>query len=276
MKLAAVIVVYKPDLNLLKKNILTLIGDVDHLLLYRNSEINIEDLGLSTDKISFLGSGVNVGISGALNAAITWAENSNSFTHLLTLDQDSHFRTGDLEKFKKLIISEQARNIGIFCPNIDNRGSLLIDSTKPSVDMPDSITSGSIFPMTTFKMCGNFDDKLFIDAVDYEYCYRISTKHGLKTVIYPSIVLNHEVGYPTRIRFGLTTDNYSAFRTYYIVRNQIIIWKRYPHLFQAHYKKTLVKIHIVYRLAKVIIGETDKISKLKSIGLGIIHGLVKK
>lgn len=276
MKLVAVIVVYKPDLNLLIKNILTLIGDVDHLLLYKNSEITVEDLGLSTDKISFLGSGDNVGISGALNAAITWAQDSNSFTHLLTLDQDSHFRTGDLQKFKQLITSEQSQNIGIFCPNIDNRGSLLIDSTKPLVDIVDSITSGSIFPMTTFKMCGNFDDTLFIDAVDYEYCYRISTKYGLKTVIYPSIVLNHEVGYPTRIRFGLTTDNYSAFRTYYIIRNQIIIWKRYPHLFQPHYKKTLVKIHILYRLAKVIIGETDKISKLKSIGLGIIHGLVKK
>jgi rhamnosyltransferase len=138
--------------------------------------------------------------------------------------------------------------------------------------VPDSITSGSIFPTKVFESCGLFEAALFIDAVDYEYCYRLKSRYGLSTIVFPDIVLKHEVGYPTKINLGLTTDNYTAFRTYFIIRNHITIWKRYPKLFQPAYKKTLIKIHITYRLAKIVIGEENKISKIRAIVIGMFHG----
>lgn len=275
MRLVAVIVVYKPDIDFLNKNITALIGHVDHLLLYQNSSLRNRDLYNHYENLSFLGNGENVGIAKALNQAIEWAE-ENLYTHLLTLDQDSSFHGDDLTHFKNLIENEELPDIGIYCPNIDNRGKLLIENHEPIVEVKDSITSGSIFPLDTFKLCGGFEEELFIDAVDYEYCYRILTKNNLKTVVYPGIKLKHEVGYPTRIRFGFTTDNYSAFRTYFIVRNQLLIWRRYPNLFQPSYKTTLVKIHIIFRFIKIILGEEDKINKLKSIVRGVFHGLTHK
>jgi len=275
MRLVAVIVVYQPDIDFLNKNILSLISHVDHLLLYQNSPLTNKDLYNNYENLSFLGSGENVGIAKALNQAIEWAE-KNLYTHLLTLDQDSSFLNNDLKHFRDLIDNEKLPNIGIYCPNIDNRGKLLIEDNQPVVEVKDSITSGSIFPLDTFKLCGGFEEKLFIDAVDYEYCYRIFTKNNLKTVVYPEIILKHEVGYPTRIKFGFTTDNYSAFRTYFIIRNQLLIWRRYPKLFQPGYKVTLVKIHIVFRFIKIILGEEDKINKLKSIVRGMFHGLTSR
>ncbi|RYF26877.1 MAG: hypothetical protein EOO42_00190 [Flavobacteriales bacterium] len=275
MRLAAVIVVYNPDIDFLNRNILSLIGQVDHLLLYQNSFLTGEDLSNKYENLSLLGNGENVGIAAALNRAVEWAE-INLFTHLLTLDQDSNFNGNDLIRFRSLIEHEKMPDIGIYCPNIDNRGKLLVEKEQSVMEVRDSITSGSIFPLETFKVCGGFEENLFIDAVDYEYCYRIFINSNLKTVVYPDIILKHEVGYPTRIRFGFTTDNYSAFRTYFIVRNQLIIWRRYPKLFQPSYKITLVKIHIIFRFIKIILGEEDKINKLKSIVRGIYHGLKNK
>ncbi|PAM94254.1 hypothetical protein B4N84_14395 [Flavobacterium sp. IR1] len=277
MKLAAIIVVYKPDIPQLESNILSVIDDVDKLLIYRNSPFECNETIIQSykDKIEFLGDSKNVGIASALNEGVKWVSN-NSYTHLLTLDQDSYFEKLHLNKFKNLIENCVLDNIGIYCPNIDNRGTLLLNTEEEFVYLPDSITSGSVFPLSVFKDCGVFDDKLFIDAVDYEFCYRIFYNKQLKTLIFPSIVLRHEVGHLTKIRFGLYTDNYSAFRTYFIIRNHIIIWKKYPHLFQKSYKITLIRIHIIHRFIKIILGEEDKIAKLNSIIKGIYHGLLGK
>jgi rhamnosyltransferase len=277
MELVGIIVVYKPDVEKLKNNIVATIKYVEKLIIYRNSEILIDDAFLKPfeDKIEYLGNGNNVGIAAALNAGVKWSI-KNGFSHLLTLDQDSFFLEGHLSNFRNRIKCSKILDVGIFCPNIDNRGHLLVESAESFVKVPDSITSGSIFPLKTFIECGLFEEELFIDAVDYEFCYRIFSNKRLLTIIFPEIILNHEVGYPTVIRFGFITDNYSAFRTYHIVRNHIVMWRRYPHMFQLHYKKTLLKVHIVYRFAKILIGEQDKFAKLKSIIVGIIDGFLFK
>jgi rhamnosyltransferase len=273
MKLAAIIVVYQPDVRALINNILSLVDDVDQLLIYKNSEIEIDECHFSQylHKIKYLGNGNNIGIAGALNEGVKWAF-ENSFTHLLTLDQDSFFLKSHLEKFKIKIENSSLYEVGVFCPNFEDRGSLSVKSEDSYVEVADAITSGSIYPLQVFEKCGLFEDKLFIDAVDYEFCYRMYKTKGLITVIFPEIILKHEVGYPTKIMFGLVTDNYSAFRTYYIVRNHIVMWRRHSDLFQ--YKKNLVKNHILCRIVKILIGEKDKFAKIKSIVVGIYDGLV--
>lgn len=277
MKLAGVIVVYEPDIEALINNILSVIEDVEFLLIFKNSIIDLDNIYLKkyADKLIFLGEGKNVGIASALNAGVIWAMD-NLCTHILTLDQDSSFQKYHLAKFKSIVEQSNLINVGVYCPNIDNRGSMLVNSNDFYIKVPDSITSGSLFPISTFVQCGLFEDGLFIDAVDYEYCYRINVSKGLSTIIYPEIILTHEVGYPTKINFGFMSDNYSAFRTYFIIKNHILIWRRYSSLFQKSYKITLIKTHIVYRVAKILIGEKDKMAKLRSITLGVLHGLSKK
>lgn len=281
MKIAAIVVLYEPDVKSLVSNLLSYVQEVDRLLLYQNSVVdlnaveNIEKLEPYASKIQYLGSGNNVGIAAALNEGVKWIQ-ENGFTHFLTMDQDSSFPDKQLTRYKNLIENTVIKDAGIYGANPNNRGFLNFISHEVFLEVPDAITSGSIFPVDTFNRCGGFKDDLFIDAVDYEFCYRIKTLKGLKTIVFPAIILTHEVGYPTKIRFGFLTDNYSAFRTYYIVRNHIIIWRKYPDLFQPQYKKTLLKIHISYRLVKIIIGEEHKFSKIKSILLGIVHGLSKR
>lgn len=276
MRLAAIVILFQPNLKATVGNILSFIEDVDQVVLYLNSPVaiaDVESLKPYMDKVTLLGNGVNIGIAAALNRGVEWSMKHN-YTHVLTMDQDSSFLPGNLSRFKELVDKTDLKNVGAYAPNPDNRGILCFETSLPYLEVPDTITSGTIFPVNVFTACGLFEEALFIDAVDYEFCYRIKKRKGYKTIIFTNVVLSHEVGYPTTINFGFVTDNYSAFRTYFIVRNHIIIWRRYPDLFQPQYKRTLIKIHIVYRLAKILIGEADKIGKIKAIFMGIIHGSV--
>lgn len=278
MTISAVIVIYNPEIPELIRNIRSLITNVDRLILYQNTLV-IDELEThpkfkeipKKGEIVFLGDGTNVGIATALNAGVGWSL-ENQFTHILTLDQDSHFREGHLARYKDLIKAVSEKSIGIFGINPNSWGRLLFKPERGYKEVSDTITSGSVFPLTVFKDHGGFEDDLFIDAVDYEYCYRLKT-NGLKTVVFTSIILEHKVGNAYKTWLGFKTDNYSAFRTYYIIRNHIIMWKRYKNVFPKKYKINLIKIHIIVRLIKIILGEGNKMKKMCAIVIGAIHGV---
>jgi rhamnosyltransferase len=278
MKLSAVIVVYLPELRKLVSNIKSCIADVDALLIFQNSlieaEVKSQFAALEPEilaKIHFLGDGNNIGIAAAMNAGAVWAE-KNGCSHLLTLDQDSAFVAGALARYKDVVSNSIDQQIGIYGVNSISPDGPEFSSSPTLLEVPDTISSGSIYPIFVFKHCGHFKAALFIDAVDYEFCYRIK-RLGYKTVICTDVLMNHELGYPEKTRFGFSTVNYSAFRTYYILRNQIAVWRAYPDLFQHKYKVTLVKDHFLLRSIKIILAEKDKINKLRAIIVGTIHGL---
>lgn len=279
MKLSAIIVAYQPKIDEVFNNILSYIADVDALLIFQNTLVEAELLPrinsqldeVQRSKVIFLGSGTNVGIASALNGGVQWSLDNN-FTHILTLDQDSKFKAGVLPQYKQLIEQFPDADAGVFGINPNNWGNLLYNVNEPYIEVADTITSGSVFPLEVFRKFGLFEDNLFIDAVDYEFCYRLKS-FGYRTIVFPKIILEHQVGEYKRTWLGFKTDNYSAFRTYFVVRNQTIIWRRYPKYFSSHYKLVLVKTHIISRIVKVILAEDHKVSKIKAIAVGLIHGL---
>ncbi len=278
MKLAAIVITFFPNIDELTRNIFSYIQDVDFLVIWENSpELNLREklqLGHLNQKVTFLKDGGNVGIATALNSSIKWLNNGD-YTHIMTLDQDSNFKLGVLAEYKKLVEHSPVDKVGVYGINPNNWGVLLYNSELSYLNVTDTITSGSISPVMVFKDCGYFEDDLFIDAVDYEFCYRIKA-FGYQTIVFPKIVLEHQVGHSKKTWLGFTTDNYSAFRTYFIIRNHIIMWKRYPDLFSKTYKVTLIKTHILVRIVKIILAENKKYNKIKAIVTGFIHGLQGK
>lgn len=272
MKLLAIIIAFYPDENEFYRNIVATLPFVDQLVIYQNTAISRRVLEAgNADKIVCLGNGENVGIATALNAGVEWAI-KYGFTHLLTLDQDSYFKGDLLNRYKSFVDQNNMDNFGVFGINPSNWGKLLFDSNQHYIEVSDTITSGSIIPVSVFKDHGPFEDDLFIDAVDYEFCYRLKSK-GIKTIVFPEIILEHKVGERKKTWLGFKTDNYSAFRTYYIIRNQIIIWRRYPEIFPGKYKIVLAGNHIFLRIVKILLAEDDKMRKIRSIITGLVHGI---
>jgi rhamnosyltransferase len=274
MKLLGIIVAYNPNYIDLVKNIESYITELDCLIIYKNSEIIIEDeLHVKFgENVMFLGSENNDGIGKALNEGVCFAK-KNGFTHLLTLDQDSYFKNGHLADFRKIIEFDMSHIInGVFIPNLVYSNQLLITDQEEPYNVTDGITSGSIFPISLFDKVGGFNNFLFIDGVDFEFCYRIKSEYGFNTILFPAIHLVHELGYSTKSLLGFTKINYSAFRTFFLVRNHILLWKKYPNLYRFEYKMTLIKEYIIYRIAKVLLSEKDKWNKIISICKGLHQG----
>lgn len=280
MKLSVVVVTYYPNIEEVKLNVLEYIDFVDKVIIWENtpahdlSEYKI-DLGLYNSKIICLGNGCNVGIGFALNQAIEWSI-KNGLSHLMAIDQDSFFSSINVSTLLETVIKHASDfEIGIFSPNIINLYSKnkepLYRSEFELLQVERSITSGSVFRLDMFHRTGPFREDLFIDEVDYEYCYRAS-KNGFKTVVVCSSFLSQKFSDMKHTNWGFYITNYSPFRLYHIVRNGIIVQKEYPDSPPGWYR--LIVYSIIIRLIKILIFEKNKISKMKSIIIGIYDGVL--
>jgi rhamnosyltransferase len=278
MKLVGIIVVYNPNSYELVKNVEKLIPHLDGLIVFKNSGLSVETKlrDICGERLFIIGDGLNVGVAKALNESIVFARN-NFFTHILSLDQDSYFHENHLSRFRSLVkVSFDESNVGICAPNFVNGGKQHVDGFAAVVEVQDVITSGSIYPVKIFSEVGGFDNDLFIDCIDIEFCYRIRSNYGYKILLFPTIHLIHELGYTKKSILGFHTINYSAFRSFYLVRNHIMIWRKYPNLYRSQYKVALLTEYIFYRFVKVVLAEDNKLSKIIAIIRGLWVGLSKR
>lgn len=273
MKLIAVVVAYYPDLTEAILNIHQYIDFVDQLIIWENTPIKDRSshkivLTDNEDKVIYLGTDKNEGIAYALNRSIEWAIN-RGYTHILTMDQDSFFYNFD--SYKRIInknLSEQT--LTIYSPNTND----MFSTQSDVVEVEYSITSGSIFNLSIFDKIGLFREDFFIDAVDLEFCIRAKRRYNYSTFIVCNAHLKQSFGNLDRTTIGFKSNNYSAFRTFFIARNNIWLWKEYPEIHSYQMFKFLFGESIFKRPMKILLGESDKYSKFKSLFKGIYLGLI--
>ena len=280
MKLLGIVVTYFPDLSDLKNNISSYIDDLDQLIVWdntpsQNTDHHLQEIKKIDSKITILGNGKNMGIGYALNIAVKWLF-ENHYDFLITFDQDSYFRSGMLQKYKEIVMGSTDPKIGIFGVNYTSHEKLAYENNEDTLPVTECITSGAMYPVTTFRTGLLFDEDLFIDGIDFDFCYKINEQFGLQTVILTNVILNHKIGYSENNLRGKISDNYSAFRTYYLIKNQIYIWRKYPDLYPIRKKIHLIVKYIGLRLISILFFENDKLAKFKSIIRGIKEGLSRR
>ena len=131
------------------------------------------------------------------------------------------------------------------------------------------ITSGALTKTDVYKSMGLYDEKLFIDLVDHDYCLRLN-KNGLKVIQVKDAILVHNLGESTKKNFlGLkfTPTNHSALRRYYMTRNRMHIWNKYKNEFPQWV--SVDKRRFITENIKIVLFEADKLNKLKFIKKGI-------
>ncbi|MFT3737374.1 MAG: hypothetical protein QM786_01315 [Breznakibacter sp.] len=277
MKLCTIIVLFHPNVEDLVLSLPTFNNETDGVILWKNSIINddCKKVISSYNNLMVAGNENNLGIATALNRSIQLAK-QNGFSHVLTMDQDSYFDEGLILQYRSKINSFSYDDIGVFGINPIQLDTYLFKKEHRALEVSDTITSGSIFKISNFERTGYFEDDLFIDAVDYEYCYRAKSQFGLRTIVFSDILMHHRVGHSEKTKLGFSKNNYSAFRMYFIIRNHLTIWKRYPEIFPHRYRVTLIKDHILFRAVKIILFEKNKLKKIKSIIMGIYHFIIGK
>lgn len=246
MSVVATVVLFNPNLALLKRLYKSLYNQVDSIVFSDNSEDRsikkdvknwINQL-ISSD-IIYLDLHKNHGIAYAQNKGIEVAKASGAKFALL-LDQDSALpdnMVSDLMTvYNSLItVGHKVATVGpAFLDEKTNELAKVIRHRKLRVhkSIPNQsnnfevadyvISSGSLIPIEVLDEVGDMDEQLFIDWVDIEWGMR-AKRYGYVSYIAPRVIMRHSIG-DEYVKFGHKNINlHTDFRNYFIVRNSIYL-----------------------------------------------------
>lgn len=272
VKRIAGIITYNPELGRLHENVGTILPQVDCLIIVDNGSSNVEDIHSFIDefeKVYFVCNSENVGIAKALNEMAEKAMELGA-EWLLTLDQDSVVAGNIMEEYVKHICDT---SIGIVTCRYVDRNTDNIDQYTSINDcfIPRCITSGTYMNLNVWKQVGGFFEPLFIDQVDFDYCYTLK-EYGNRILQVGSTYVLHEIGKSKPVTlFGHyhIAFNHSPLRYYYMIRNMIIVAKR--HHMWRHY------LHVIPRRILIVNRfESNRWKKNRMMLLAIFHAIIGK
>lgn len=257
--LAGVVVLYNPDESVFE-NIKSYAPFLDILYVVDNSAKINKSLIEKIKKIfsiQYILHHDNKGISYSLNEVLRLS--LGKYKWLLTMDQDSKFYQNSFIEYSAMLSSVDDEVYGI-CPTYEypeKTGDMSI--LKMLIPVDRCITSGNIIRIDIALSCGGFDENLFIDEVDHEFCYRCKQR-GYKLIKYVPNILLHNLGNPIfanilGVHFKTFNENY--IRQYYIFRNKLYVANKYPEIRWMYYWE-LFKWAV-----KIILVEPNKLTKIK-------------
>ena len=283
-RVGAVIVTYHPS-GRLRANIASLRPQVDDLVIVDNgsgaeTSTLLEEIS-STYECRLIANKTNLGVATALNLGV--AELMKTGCAFIALfDQDSCvtdcFIQSMLTTYAAPSCAKEHLRVGMVVPTyVDERSGAAMPLMKDSAGcVLASMTSGSFLPIGTFERCGLFDESLFIDYVDIEYCLRIA-QDGFSIVQSPRARLLHSLGALKQHRFATRTfsaTNHSAARRYYITRNRATLFARYLTTKPGWVARDLWAM--LAETAKILLVENDRLRKLTYIGLGLVDASLRR
>lgn len=189
--IAAGIVLYNPsDFVRFKEAFTSVVNQFSRVYVFDNSTKSIK-LPEKSSNLIYITEHKNMGIAYALNKIMKLAS-KDGFKWVVTMDQDSIVPNNLISEYNKKI---NIKKIGIICPQvIDKRRIYQVPKEKKNDEyINECITSGSCTSIEAWKKAGGFDEWLFIDLVDNDFCKRVILS-GYKILQVNKIILNQEFG----------------------------------------------------------------------------------
>jgi len=296
LRIGAVLVSFRPDAGL-EGRLAGLCDQLDLVVIVDNgsgpeTQARLAALVAGRSDLALISNPDNQGIAAALNQGAQ-ALADLGYGWCLTMDQDST-PTPDLVA-RLAHTAQQAPDpalVALVAPNVIDEGMpegsrrwLSLGSRRPLpvrrlpctdgglVDVV-AVASGSLTHLGIWRAIGGFDEGLFIDYVDTDYCLR-AVGAGYRVLVDCNARLMHRVGAKRRVRrlfFTLTPTFHSPLRRYYLCRNRIRMLRRHALAWPNW---------LVYELAAtlhttiaILIAEPRPWAKLRACLLGTWDGLL--
>ena len=282
-KIYALIVTYNFDEIKIIKLVNFLKDKVDKTIICNNSE-DIKFLNLKSSKNLKINELMfNYGLPYAQNIGINQAFDDGA-EFVLLLDQDSWPEDNLISELLDSYNYLSSRyNVGIIGSKYYDNNSKYLSHKKfyekgklinsKYLEVSEVINSGSLLPRNTYYACGKLDEQLFIDFVDFEYCWRIKKNNENKIFLITTAKIYHEIGQGTKRILGLKVVLTKPIRYYYHIRNLIVLLRR-------NYVPLNWKIRnflrIFFLIFVVLLIFQNKLSYLRMISKGIYHGIIEK
>ena len=294
--IAAGIVLYNPDdSERLNESLKSVLDQFSRVYIFDNSTKQIVFPSFGPN-VTYLTEHKNLGIAYALNRMMEKAD-IDGYKWLVTMDQDSILPEKMIEAYRS---HTHDANVAIICPQvIDKRRAYMTIKVEPAEELVEEcITSGSCTSIGAWKKLGGFDEWLFVDLVDNEFCKR-AVAAGYKILQLNSLVLNQEFGkiipknertqqFWIKVARLLHNKNFAKFsykkfvspaRVYYTNRNIIYVNKKLadygPVAYQNYNCKGYPGFWISFNLPSFLRAQ-DKKAVWKAIWKGRRDGLSKQ
>ena len=273
---SAVIITYNVE-NDFKNRINKLKGKVNEIIVVDNGS-KAETISMLKElekEITIIYLEKNKGIAYALNKGIKYSI-EKGYDWILTLDHDS-IVTDDMiknmlkcyEGFDQELKEKVAMLVPVHVEEKEYENNNIINNeevaSKLYTEVLTEITSGALTKSSIYKNVGLYDEKLFIDLVDHDYCLALNKK-GFKVIQVNSAVLIHNLGDSIKksiLGLKMIPTNHSPLRRYYMRRNRHYIWDKYKQDFPGW--GLTDKRRFITENLKIILFENNKIEKLKYI-----------
>jgi rhamnosyltransferase len=171
-----------------------------------------------------------------------------------------------------MAINKCSENIFIIGVNYTNENILEIYQDINIKESKNIITSGCLYPVSIFDKVGFFNEKLFIDGVDFDFNLRVLL-NNFKVYKIQEPMIKHNIGaeISKNILFiKIFSSNHNEIRRYYIGRNHVFLTLKYFYRFPFWiFKKN---IFFLLSIFKIIIVEDQILLKLKSLFKGLNDG----
>lgn len=264
------IVTFNPDLQRLKDNINAVLVQAKHILIVDNGSDNFEDIErLFSDDITIIKNAKNQGIAKALRQIMEFG-NKQGYIWVLTLDQDSIICSSLVKEYCKYVCRDDLQDVGMFTCLIKDRNFNDEKYEKQDTDVlevPYCITSAAFTNVKKYFMTKGYDEKFFIDAVDFDICYSLR-EIGYRICRINMMGLYHEVGHGENRKFlwkEIVVYNHSPFRIYYMARNTVFMNRKHKNLFPWY---MMIKKELTL-LARILLYENCKQEKFNQFIKGL-------
>ena len=281
IKVAAIVILYNPE-DVVYDNIMTYASKVDYLYIYDNSSIpndmikrNAEDL----KNVIYIEDSSNAGLPKAINIVAREAI-KKGIKWLITFDQDSQAGKSMIERMIAFANSSICDDrVGIIAPNITREDDIIFERHYTYFDKV--FQSGAMHNLDILEKVGGYDEKLFIDQVDYEYCIRLRLS-GYTIVKVNNAFLKHNLqddeGVEEKFVNGkkMVINKYSKNRYYYICRNNLYLCEKYKECAPVYAKECYDNIVWLKNNAEIDVARQEHIEAIEKAYFDYENGVMGK
>lgn len=216
----AIVVAYNSDLVRLTESLSILAKQCRIVLVDNSTQLSFQEkIQAACDRanVFYLALGDNFGIARAQNIGIAWAR-EHAAVDILLMDDDSipsQSLVKDLLELRKLLqlnsVVISARTVGENGEDVSNRA---LNNSVEFTSCSELTSSGSLIPIKIFDRVGIFEDRLFIDCVDFEWGWR-ALALDVQLILCNHVAIRHRLGEGSRFILRMP----SPIRHYYQYRN---------------------------------------------------------
>lgn len=230
---------------------------VDYIFVFDNSDNNASyRYHFNIENLIYHFTGKNQGLSKAFN----WCFEKALYYHqdyLLLLDQDSCYDQDlILQMQEEISIYPDNQNVAIHAFNIKPLGEEVSKNALQFYEVNEVISSGSFLNIEVIEKSHlRYDENLFVDYVDHDFCHQIHDHH-LKIIVHDQLIVYQTLGYMHNGRIC-----HSPVRHYYMIRDVGYMNKKY-------YKPSMVRKKTIATLITELhncLKEDKKVKKIKYV-----------